>query len=81
MYPREMGVEACANGFISINRTFTKSIYREEKNRVKGKGGGKGHGMLEQVMECCEKEQSPTLQHFSTGLPNATCLKPPAEGR
>jgi hypothetical protein len=37
MYPREMGVEACANGFISINKTFTKSIYRQQIKGVKGK--------------------------------------------
>jgi hypothetical protein len=29
IYPREMGVETGAKGFISIRRTFTRPIYKE----------------------------------------------------
>ena len=42
MYPREMGVEAGAKGFISINKTFTGPIYRQGRDGVKGKYGRSG---------------------------------------
>ena len=37
MYPREIGGEAGAKGFISIRRTFTDLMYRKERVRVKWK--------------------------------------------
>jgi hypothetical protein len=42
MYPREMGVEAGAKGFISISRTFTGPIYRQGRGGVKGKHSESG---------------------------------------
>ena len=66
-----MGTEAGAKGFISMSKMFTWSIYRKEKQRVKGKGGASGHkgGNPRLILfgSCPEKEtcyKNLMLQHF-----------------